>query len=115
VSEYNTDTQKIGRGSFGTIYKETSNLKTSLDDVQDIQVFPSFILAHLCSEIYMFYSRTLLNWSRAAKSSQTTTLTTLFTLLLGFTLLCKVRDHVKSSGVIYFYQVFLVSSHTFDL
>lgn len=39
LSEYNTPTQKIGRGSFGKSYKETQNLKTNLDDVDDIQPY----------------------------------------------------------------------------
>ncbi|KAJ3307828.1 hypothetical protein HDV04_002456, partial [Boothiomyces sp. JEL0838] len=37
LSEYNTPTQKIGRGTFGGSIDYTSNLKTSLDDVNDIQ------------------------------------------------------------------------------
>ncbi|KAJ3308009.1 hypothetical protein HDU76_004189, partial [Blyttiomyces sp. JEL0837] len=38
-SEYNTPTQKIGTGTFGGSYTETGTIKSSLDDVNDIQPY----------------------------------------------------------------------------
>ncbi|KAJ3316555.1 hypothetical protein HDV06_003230, partial [Boothiomyces sp. JEL0866] len=37
LSEYNTKSQKIGRGTFGSSLDITTGLKTSLDDDTDIQ------------------------------------------------------------------------------
>ncbi|KAJ3307876.1 hypothetical protein HDU76_004298 [Blyttiomyces sp. JEL0837] len=39
LSEYNTPSQKIGTGTFGGSYTQTGTLKSSLDDVKDIQPY----------------------------------------------------------------------------